>query len=216
MLICKKCNKSFPTRIVIDGKTHYLQRGYRKFCLECSPFKKGNNLDLSRENKRFFDASGKLQNQTHKTCPICQLSLSDDKFYISKRKNGHYRLASYCKKCHILVGRIKNNIFKERAVHYKGDKCQDCRNEFTACVYDFHHLDPTQKDFDIANHTSTSLDEKIKKELDKCILLCSNCHRIRHFKEREKESNEKFGPQSEIRTRISRLSDDDPIISRGA
>ena len=57
--------------------------------------------------------------------------------------------------------------------------CIDCgikSNNY--CIYDFHHVEDN-KEFAISK-TSKSFDS-IKKELDKCILLCSNCHRIRHF-----------------------------------
>ena len=43
---------------------------------------------------------------------------------------------------------------------------------------EFHHIDSTQKDKDYSNY-KTSFD-KLKPELDKCILLCSNCHREHH------------------------------------
>ena len=46
----------------------------------------------------------------------------------------------------------------------------------------FHHLDPSQKDFGIAGCHSKSFD-KIKLELDKCILICQNCHHELHYRE---------------------------------
>lgn len=68
---------------------------------------------------------------------------------------------------------------KERAVEYKGGKCEKC--EYNKCVraLEFHHIDPTEKDFTIGYYKILSW-EKIKKELDKCILVCSNCHREIH------------------------------------
>ena len=69
---------------------------------------------------------------------------------------------------------------KQVAVDYKGGKCTDCGGVFPLCCYDFHHLDPNQKDL----HLSIALTAKgfdfCKEELDKCVLLCANCHRIRH------------------------------------
>lgn len=44
--------------------------------------------------------------------------------------------------------------------------------------YDFHHLDPNQKDFSIGKQSKSFA--VIRSELDKCVLLCSNCHRKRH------------------------------------
>lgn len=66
------------------------------------------------------------------------------------------------------------------AVDYKGGKCQDCGGVFPNCCYDFHHLDPAQKDYHIAQLLNARGFEASKEELDKCVLLCSNCHRIRH------------------------------------
>lgn len=74
---------------------------------------------------------------------------------------------------------------KKMAVEYCGGKCQDCLTSFSyPGVYDFHHLDENIKEFSIGNNGYTKGWEKIKKELDKCILLCSNCHRIRHAKQK--------------------------------
>ncbi len=45
---------------------------------------------------------------------------------------------------------------------------------------EFHHIDPLKKDFNISQFRTTSF-ESIKKELDKCDLLCANCHREIHY-----------------------------------
>lgn len=63
---------------------------------------------------------------------------------------------------------------KLKAVEYKGGKCQICG--YNKCVrsLQFHHLDPNEKDFGISGGTKSF--EKLKPELDKCILVCANCH----------------------------------------
>ncbi len=68
---------------------------------------------------------------------------------------------------------------KEKAVEYKGGKCVIC--EYNKCVsaLEFHHLDPSKKDFTLSKNMCTAWD-KIKDELDKCILVCANCHREIH------------------------------------
>lgn len=59
--------------------------------------------------------------------------------------------------------------------------CKKCGyNKFIGSL-DFHHIEPEHKDF-IISHSFTSFNNLHKKELDKCILLCSNCHRIEHSK----------------------------------
>ena len=68
---------------------------------------------------------------------------------------------------------------KERAVEYKGGKCIICGYDKCIKAFDFHHLDPEKKDFTIGSNSSISWD-RLKLEIDKCILVCSNCHREIH------------------------------------
>jgi hypothetical protein len=70
---------------------------------------------------------------------------------------------------------------KEKAIEYLGGKCTDCGLVDEPCVYDFHHLDPTQKEIAFGSRGGKSF-ESLKPELDKCVLLCANCHRKRHYK----------------------------------
>jgi len=91
-----------------------------------------------------------------------------------------------CPKC-IPDGKGNNaalirRLVKIKAVAYKGGKCQECGLETNSCVYDFHHLDPLEKDFSIGDKTSTVRWERVKSELDKCSMLCANCHRLEHSK----------------------------------
>jgi len=78
--------------------------------------------------------------------------------------------------------RLRRNERKLRAIEYKGGKCAHCSGIFHQAAFDFHHLDSTEKDKDPGLMMSHS-DESLFAELDKCILLCANCHRIHHFKE---------------------------------
>ena len=63
---------------------------------------------------------------------------------------------------------------------YKGGRCQVCCYDRCIEALEFHHLDPTQKDFGISNKGYTRSWVKVKEEVDKCILLCANCHREVH------------------------------------
>jgi hypothetical protein len=64
---------------------------------------------------------------------------------------------------------------KYKLVEYKGGKCQSCGYNKNQNALSFHHLDPKQKDFEISGKHCLSL-ERLKKEADKCALLCLNCH----------------------------------------
>ena len=66
------------------------------------------------------------------------------------------------------------------AVNYKGGCCQVCGYDRCIEALEFHHLDPTQKDFGISYKGYTRSWEKVKEEADKCIRLCANCHREAH------------------------------------
>lgn len=60
-----------------------------------------------------------------------------------------------------------------------GNKCAKCAQQFPDCVYDFHHIDPETKLFTIGEHMGKAI-KTLKQEVSKCLLLCSNCHRITH------------------------------------
>ena len=60
-------------------------------------------------------------------------------------------------------------------------KCEICGESHPACL-DFHHRDPEEKDIEIARAVNRGRSiEKIKQEIDKCQVLCANCHRKLHY-----------------------------------
>jgi hypothetical protein len=65
---------------------------------------------------------------------------------------------------------------KLMAIEYKGGKCQICGYNKYPGALDLHHING-QKDFGIGDKRYTRSWERIKQELDKCILVCANCHR---------------------------------------
>lgn len=67
------------------------------------------------------------------------------------------------------------------AISLLGGKCNSCQGVFDPCVYDFHHLNPEEKEFTIGENMLVSK-EKFLKEVSKCVLLCANCHRMEHNK----------------------------------
>ena len=65
---------------------------------------------------------------------------------------------------------------KIKLIEYKGGKCVKCGYSKYLGALQFHHLNPQEKDFSLSRVRSLNFNEKIKQELDKCILVCSNCH----------------------------------------
>ena len=63
---------------------------------------------------------------------------------------------------------------KQKLIEYKGGKCDFCGYDKCNRSLQFHHLDPNEKDFSISGKSLSF--EKLKSEVDKCVLVCANCH----------------------------------------
>lgn len=81
-----------------------------------------------------------------------------------------------CKK-HYKVARRRR--IRARAVAEAGWRCVDCGGSFPLEVFDFHHK-RGDKNFTISAEMETQPEESLMAEARRCILLCANCHRIRH------------------------------------
>ena len=83
---------------------------------------------------------------------------------------------------------------KRLLVDYKGGKCEHCGFQCDVMsVYDFHHKDPSVKDFGISSSSGNGKSlEKAKQEVDKCLLLCRNCHAIEHHRLSEENRKNKL------------------------
>lgn len=163
--ICVKCNKEFPFRIKIDGKIKNLNN--RRYCLECSPF--------GKHNTRKIEVIKRLAK--YKICLMCNTKKSNKHFYV--RRDGTEMLP-YCKPCTSLQKIQRNRKFKQECIKYKGGKCQRCSYNKCNNALEFHHIDQKQKDFSISEVRNKDMNNKVKSELDKCMLLCANCHREIH------------------------------------
>lgn len=157
-MICKKCGKSFLCKMWRDGKEIWLHR--RSYCLECSPYKGGKGYELRKEINPKKDANG------CKTCIICSR--------VYKRNKN-----DVCSTCRNWYHRKEK---KKRCVEYKGGECTQCR-ETDIDILAFHHRNPEEKNFGIAYNLNEIKWEKLKEELDKCDILCMNCHTKLHKKE---------------------------------
>lgn len=92
------------------------------------------------------------------------------------------KVHSYCKPCVVDEALARQRAFKLMCVKYKGGSCIDCGYEGHPAVFDFHHVEPEHKDFNLAKVKSCKWSDVVQQELDKCVLLCANCHRLRHAK----------------------------------
>ena len=139
-----------------------------------------------------------------KHCPKCNKDLIIDLFYKRKKGPRAGRLYEKCKDCMKVRGRnyyranhdrqLKLALIRRRREYYlkrnfiiksKNKSCADCRKKYPAYVMDFDHLDRSAKTKDVSYMFTRnwSLD-KIKLEVEKCEVVCSNCHRIRTYAKR--------------------------------
>lgn len=128
-------------------------------------------------------------------CITCKQKLTTQNTYFSDKNQT--KLATYCKKCFSTYIDDRYIAKKLWAIQYLGGKCKSCNNTFPYPLYDFHHRDPLQKEF-VWTKIRTKSETEMKKELDKCDLLCANCHRLQHFK-LENLSIEMWNPQQPLR-----------------
>ena len=69
---------------------------------------------------------------------------------------------------------------KERATYVMGNKCACCGYNKCIQALEFHHLNPNEKEFSFGSNSNRSW-ENTRNELQKCILVCANCHREIHY-----------------------------------
>lgn len=113
------------------------------------------------------------RDKKYKQCPHCKESKPLTEFYRSRKSS------SFCKRCITKVNKERVKKHKQIAVDYKGGSCSICGYNKSLAALDFHHIDPSQKDSKWNNFRG-KFTKKHKNELDKCILVCSNCHREIH------------------------------------
>ncbi len=164
MPVCKKCDTNFRNHAIIDGKSRNLSK--RKYCLVCSPWGLHNTRPLLSDIE---EAKSRILGATSNNY-ICKCS----KVYVVDRKKGNSDAS--CGSCKVNDRRL---ALKIKAVAYKGGGCERCGYSRSIQALQFHHQDPKAKDFGIGGHHCLTW-SRIQAELDKCLMLCANCHTEEH------------------------------------
>ena len=140
-----------------------------------------------------------MESIKEKRCSGCHKLKLFNQFYKDKSKK--YGLSSRCIDCHKKYYEVykKKSGYMERIAKYNkghrqkrkkwiimlmGNKCALCGKSYDEICYDFHHTDKTKREFPIGRLLGYSK-IRLLKEARKCIMVCANCHRIIHKKERE-------------------------------
>ena len=105
----------------------------------------------------------------------------------------------YADRRRYLIDAVRKRRQKIRlmAIRHKGGRCSRCGYDQCVEALEFHHLDPAEKDFGISEKGYTRSWNRVLAELEKCILVCANCHRELHantqlFAERRTETAGEF------------------------
>lgn len=151
-----------------------------------------SKLDLSNSDIRYYLKKFKIKrNNTNivsgniiRNCTKCKALKNSNEFYYQSyiSSDRPSRQGSWCKDCMSKQTVIRQRKYKQMALDYKGGKCEKCGYCRYPGALEFHHLDPSQKDIEMSKFSKHPLSDIGKSELDKCILLCSNCHREAHAK----------------------------------
>jgi hypothetical protein len=164
---CKECGKGIPNKTEVGGEVKRVKIG-RTYCLDCSPFGSRERFYGEKEKQRIID--GKLK------CLICKEDKRLDNYYNRSNRDSKN---PYCKPCWGQIQQDKIRNKKLQFIDYKGGCCQICNYNQYPGALDFHHLNPKEKEEEIADLAHRSF-ENAKDELDKCILVCATCHREIH------------------------------------
>lgn len=89
-----------------------------------------------------------------------------------------YKWLNLCLKCY---NKHKTKVFKLKLVTAKGSMCQRCGYSKCTAALHFHHLIPEHKEFALSSAINKNW-MLVLKELDKCVLLCANCHAEEHHR----------------------------------
>ena len=153
MPTCALCSTPFPNRMFIEGKVRNLRS--RKYCPTCSPFGSRNTRRLEPGDRIGAECK----------CKRC------GRGYVYDKSKGHSW--SRCNSC---IVNSRRPLRKRQAIQYKGGACRKCGYDRCDRSLCFHHLDPEDKGYTISQGAYMKSWDVLKLELDKCVLLCMNCH----------------------------------------
>jgi len=187
---CKLCAEYFPVQETVDGKKFRYHS--RKYCFTCSPRGQRNTHKLERDlvtgkivklRPNYFSGprTRLVAIGAAVECRECGRS------YYYNPNAGHQ--TEICNSCNANRKRV---TVKKKCVEYKGGECERCGYSKCLRALEFHHREPKKKEFSIGTKMSWSW-SRLRKELDKCRLLCSNCHCEVH---EEEDRARKFGRNS--------------------
>lgn len=127
-----------------------------KICTKCKQDKDITNFSWIKARQRH-----------HSWCKTCASKSRLDSYYKDKKR---HREKDYLRRQRVV------DSYKSLKENYS---CFFCEETEPVCL-DFHHIDPKTKLFNIGKELGRKSKQKIDDEIEKCVILCSNCHRKLH------------------------------------
>lgn len=174
------------------------QRFGQLLVLDKAPSRKGKTYWLCQCNcgKKKEIQTSHLRSGAIKSCGAPECKIANNKEYIkvcpicNKQFSTNVNNRIYCYECSPLqkdgsaeYQKTKQRAIKNQLILYKGGKCEKCGYDKCAGALQFHHKNPQEKEFSLSQiNLSKELNmEQLYKEVDKCMLLCANCHAEEHY-----------------------------------
>ena len=115
-----------------------------------------------------------------KKCSKCKEIKEEKDFYWKDKK--HTKLNSVCKLCsNARMSELRKERYNKVAQYKSEHGCKVC-GEKRHWVLDFHHRDEDEKEKNVSRMICKNFTwERIVEEMEKCDILCANCHRDHHY-----------------------------------
>ena len=135
-------------------------------------------IDITNQKFGKLTAIQKTESRNGKTYWLCKCECGNEKeVQTSHLRNGSIQSCGKCKKSSGQKVIAFRQRIKIALVEANGHKCAYCGLVDNPILYDFHHLNPKEKEFGLSNNSTTHSKATYAEEAKKCVMLCSNCHR---------------------------------------
>jgi hypothetical protein len=182
-------------------KTEHRKQWYREWCLKNRDKRLAARKRAYVKFKEKYLSKAKAWRKAHPGCNTLYGKTWRSKLKISNPKKYHSFLSRARKRSRIyrlthrsvlnakskISNRKRYDERRELLNRAKTVPCKDCRIQYNPWVMEFDHINPANKKFGLSsfNVVKHSI-EKIKEEIDKCEVVCSNCHKERTHKMRQR------------------------------
>lgn len=180
--VCRNCSNELP---INEFKKH--GNSHRLDCKPCF-LKKERNRRVERLKKINVEHANRVLSHQKEIefrgeCPLNNAWCYGCKEYKKENSFAPYNFKNNgkCTECSSHNDIQRNRMLKLKAINYLGGKCSRCEFIGHYSSYDFHHVNYLDKEFNWNLMRKKSF-SNLLPELDKCVLLCRNCHQMIHTK----------------------------------